>query len=364
MKLHMPVQVYFEKNAVTNHSAELAALGRKALIVTGKHSSRMNGSLSDVQKALTKHGCDWVAFDDIEENPSVETIQKAAQFAVEAGADFVVGVGGGSPMDAAKAVSVLAANPGLISRAQTVLYSKDKLHHLPVAEIPTTSGTGSEVTQYAILTLHDSNTKMGIFQHVFAELAFVDPGYLATSSYRGMVSTCVDALAHLIESYLNTNATVFSRAYALDGMRIWGSVKDRLLSETAYAELTDDDRESFMLASVYGGISIAHTGTSIPHGLSYPITYEMGVAHGKAVGIFLPAYLRVYEDRTAVQTVLDTLGFEDERAFSAYIKTILGDVAVSGKLWKEDVQKLACNPAKLKNYPFQMDEVLLGEFRP
>ena len=121
MMLYMPTKVYQEKKCVENHSRELAALGTSALIVTGKHSSRINGSLEDVKNALEREQIPYTVFDEVEENPSVETVKKAASLGLSAGADFVVGIGGGSPMDAAKAVALLIANP---ERDTDFLYQK------------------------------------------------------------------------------------------------------------------------------------------------------------------------------------------------------------------------------------------------
>lgn len=156
MKLFMPTKVYSEKNCVENHSRELAALGTKALVVTGKHSSRINGSLEDVTKALERENIPYMVYDEIEENPSVETVMKAASLGITEGTDFVIGVGGGSPMDASKAIALMIANP---EHDERLLYTRTQVSPdgpvypaLPVAEIPTTAGTGSEVTPYAILT--------------------------------------------------------------------------------------------------------------------------------------------------------------------------------------------------------------------
>ena len=364
MKLFMPTEVFFEKNAVKNHADKLAELGTKAMILTGKYSSRANGSLTDVTEALESKGITWIVFDEVEENPSVETVSKAAALAVSEKADFFIGIGGGSPMDAAKAVALLAKNPARIQEAREVLYTPGKYESYPLAEVPTTSGTGSEVTQYAILTLHDKNTKKSMSHHVFAKLALVDPEYLKTVSYAGMASTCVDALAHLIESHLNTNATAFSRMYAEEGLRIWGSVKQYLLSEETFRAMPEEAYESFMRASVIAGISIAHTTTSLPHGLSYPVTYEMGVPHGKAVGIFLPGFLQTCEDKEETDRLLDLLGFSDIRAFSEYIHRVLGKVELPEELWERDMKALLENPAKLKNYPYPMNEEKLMQFRP
>lgn len=111
MKLYMPTKVYNEKGCVRQHSQELAALGTKALLVTGKHSSRVNGSLQDVKDALNREQVPYVVFDGIEENPSVATVMRATALGLSEKVDFVIGIGGGSPMDASKAIALMIANP-------------------------------------------------------------------------------------------------------------------------------------------------------------------------------------------------------------------------------------------------------------
>lgn len=111
MRLYMPTKVFFGSGCVLENGAELKALGSRAMIVTGKHSSRINGSLAAVEQALQANRQTYVIFDEIEENPSVETVAVAAGIAVKEQVDFFVAVGGGSPMDASKAISLLAANP-------------------------------------------------------------------------------------------------------------------------------------------------------------------------------------------------------------------------------------------------------------
>ena len=155
MKLYMPTKVYNEKGCVRQHSQELAELGTKALLVTGKHSSRVNGSLQDVEDALNREQVPYVIFDGIEENPSVETVMRATALGLSEKVDFVIGIGGGSPMDASKAIALMIANP---EKKADFLYETDAAvkqaanKALTVAAVPTTAGTGSEVTPYAILT--------------------------------------------------------------------------------------------------------------------------------------------------------------------------------------------------------------------
>ena len=359
MKLFIPTLVYSESGCVKAHSKELAALGTKAMIVTGGNSSKRNGSLSDVEQALSEEGIPYVIYDEVEENPSVETVVRAARMAIKNQADFFIGVGGGSPMDATKAISVLAKNPEKMEYAREALYTKEKLDAYPVAAVPTTCGTGSEVTPYAILTVHEKHTKKRMEPLIFPTLALVDAGYLKTMSKEGLISTAVDALAHLIESYLNTNSNEYNRMYAREGLCIWGSVKDVLQKD---AMPKNEELEELMHASVLAGMAISHTGTSIPHALSYPVTYELQVSHGKAVGIFLPGFLRNYEKQEEVKQIMKLLGFTKLVEFSSYIEEILGRVEIPEELWNSDITELFENPAKLKNYPFTLSREIIDTY--
>ncbi|MDO4633218.1 MAG: iron-containing alcohol dehydrogenase family protein [Eubacteriales bacterium] len=358
--MYMPVKVLWGKGAVAKNREVFVALGSKAMIVTGKHSSRVNGSLQDVTDALDANGQTYVIFDEIEENPSVETVSRAAALAVEEKADFFIGIGGGSPMDASKAIALLARNPEMIADAEKHLYQKQEVPVYPVAAVPTTSGTGSEVTPYAIMTLHSRHTKQSIAYRIFPQVALVDYSYLKTSSRNGMINTCVDALAHMLESYLNTNADEYNRMYAEKGLRLWGSKKEQLAG--AQEEYTEEMYQTFMHASVLAGMAIAHTGTSLPHGLSYPVTYELGVAHGRAVGYFLPGFLKYYGNQEEVQEVLQLLGFENQEAFAGYLNSLLGEKQIPEELWERDRRGLLSNQAKLKNYPFEMTEETLSKY--
>ena len=347
MKLYMPTLVYSEKDCVKNHSKELASLGTKALIVTGRNSSRVNGSLDAAREALSEHGVPYVIFDEIEENPSVETVMKARELGLQEQVDFVLGIGGGSPMDACKAIALMITNP---QADESSLYQSVELPCIPVVAIPTTAGTGSEVTPYAILTLHSERTKRSISHKIFPRLALMDPLYLKTASRDCLVNTAVDALSHLVESYLNTNANSLNRIYSEKGLAIWSEVKEQLRTN----QLTDDDYEKLMNASMLGGMAIAHTGTSLPHGMSYAITYELGVPHGKAVGIFLAGYVACYKNQVEAKQVLKLLGFQSTEEFMQYLKSLLGDVFIDSDLLKRDVEDLLANQAKLANYPFEI----------
>lgn len=349
MLLFMPTKVYSEKGCVKNHGKELASFGTKALIVTGKHSAKANGSLADVTAALEAEKRAYVLFDEIEENPSVETVMKARAFGLQEQVDYVIGIGGGSPLDAAKAISLMIANK---EQTQEVLYQAETLPYLPIVCVPTTCGTGSEVTPYSILTLHEQKTKQSISHKIYPALALMDAKYLKTMSRNGLVNTCVDALAHLLESYLNTNTNELNRMYTKEGLRAWAQFKDHLKNDA----VEDADYEKMMHASMIAGMAITHTGTALPHGLSYPITYELGMPHGRAVGIFLGGYVECYQDRKEAEDAVALLGFDSVAAFRQFMRELLGSPEISEKLLSVSVQAILANPAKLKNYPFTITQ--------
>ena len=352
MNIYTPTLIYSEKNCVRNHSKELAATGKKAMIITGKKSSRVNGSLDDVISVLKEEGRQYIIFDDVEENPSVETVMRARDIGISEGVDYVIGIGGGSPLDACKAIALMIANPQC---RENVLFENVMLRYIPVVTVPTTAGTGSEVTPYSILTIHESRTKKSISHKIYPVLALVDYSYLKTASENVTVNTAVDALAHLVESFLNTNSNDLNRIYSEQGLRLFGKIKDKIKcpDENTYMQLSN--------IAMIAGMAISHTGTSIPHGLSYSVTYELGMSHGKAVGIFLAGYVKMYENRMESSKVLGFLGFRDYDEFSDYLSELLGKVSISEELVKRNVEILFENKAKLKNYPYNVTKKQLEE---
>ncbi|MGN1230517.1 MAG: iron-containing alcohol dehydrogenase, partial [Anaerotignum sp.] len=172
----MPVDTYFGRGCVAAHKDAMAKLGKKAMVVTGRTSAKKNGAQKDITDALDALQIAWVLFDEIGENPDVETVERAAAIAIQEKVEFFIGIGGGSPMDASKAIAVMAAQPEKGTDALWDANSKA----LPIVAVPTTAGTGSEVTQYAIVTLHAKRTKSSIAAHIFATVSYLDPEYMDT----------------------------------------------------------------------------------------------------------------------------------------------------------------------------------------
>lgn len=300
MKLdfYMPTRVISGEGCVKKN-AGLFSLGKKCIIVTGRRSAKASGALDDVLYALGKAGCEYVLFDKIGENPLLSVCAEGGKVAAEFGAKFVVGIGGGSPLDASKAIAAFAANPGI---EPMELYNTEKLNpSLPIIGIPTTAGTGSEVNPYAVITLDESNKKKTFkSEHSYFKYAFIDPKYTCSLGHEYSVSTALDAFCHCIESYLSPKSTDISRMFAVYGARlIWDVLVRGKLSEGEKdaGGFTYLQREALAYAATAGGVAINTTGTGFPHPLGYNLTLELGVPHGKACAVFTGEYIK-YNART------------------------------------------------------------------
>lgn len=351
MHFYMPTKVYSERGCVRRYSQEWATLGKKALIVTGKSSAK-NGALMDVLGALHEHGTAVVVFDETEENPSIEMVMRVRELGLRENVDFVIGIGGGSPMDAAKAIALMLYHK---EKGAEFLYQNGDDEALPVVEVPTTCGTGSEVTPYAILTIHAKRTKSSLPHRIYPAYALADGKYLLEAGRGILVNTAVDALGHFIESYINANATDYSHMLCEYGMKVWSSTKSVLIG----AERTVEDCDRLLLASTIAGMAITHTGTALPHGLSYYLTYENHVPHGRAVGYFLPGYVAA-ADAAMRRKVLELIGFPDQAYFTAFIHRLLGPMQAEPELITRAVEGILANEAKLKNVPFSVTEDILN----
>ncbi len=290
---HLPTRVLFGRGAAT-HNKALLCIGRHALIVTGKKSAKLCGALDDVTAILSAAGIAYTVFDRISENPPLLTCHEGGKAGAEVGADFVIGIGGGSPLDAAKAIAAFAANPGI---DPLDLYDQDKrtAHSLPIVAIPTTAGTGSEVNPYAVITLPDGEHKKTFTcEDSWPRVAIVDPKYTDSLPYGTTVSTALDAFAHALESYLSPKSSVFSEAAALFAAeRIWD-----VLSQYP-SEFTPEMRDDLSVAATAAGMAISVTGTGFPHPLGYSITLLDGVPHGRACAAFAEDYI-TYNEKTPV----------------------------------------------------------------
>ena len=350
MRFFMPTRVYAEKDCVKNHAQEMK-LGAHALIVTGRSSSRSNGSLDDVTAVLEANNTGYTIFDQVEENPSVETVMKARDKGIECGADHVIGIGGGSPLDCAKAAALMIKNP---DRDWQFMYENTKAEHLPVIAVPTTCGTGSEVTAVSVITRHDLRTKGSIRHRIFPALALIDGRYIMSAPWNIIANTAVDALSHLIESGINNNADTYSDMCVFAGLREWGRCREYLDRKKP---LDEEGALMLMNASALAGMSIAQTGTTLPHSLSYPLTYEEHIPHGAAVGVFQANYIS-FADKDRRDAVLSAAGFGSTDELRDAINS-LAPVKADRALLERSAETVLNIPAKLALCPFRVDRSVM-----
>ena len=311
----MPVRLVTGAGCVRAGAGEIAKLGKCCLIVTGKNSAKVCGALQDVTDTLEGNGQKWALFDEIGPNPKLTDCMAAAEMAIASGADFIVGIGGGSPLDAAKCIAVLAANPGL---TQDQLYAFHWANApLKIALVGTTAGTGSEVTKVSVITTPDGRKKSFHHEGIYPALSFGDPCY--TMSLPPMVtrSTMVDVLAHCAESFFSRSANHISQCYAAEGIRLVLGVF-RTMADPLCDTLDYDQREQLYCASIYGGLAINVTGTCFPHTMGYLLTEAFQIPHGTACAVFQRDF---YEYNKAVVPTLgaqflERIGCSEEEYFN------------------------------------------------
>ncbi len=217
---YMPTKVICEEGCVEKHMAEMAGFGGKCLIVTGASSAKKSGAYDDVLSVLRQMGVESFLFDRIMENPTYEILQEARDEYIGEGIGFVIGIGGGSPMDAAKMIAILLNNHELKARDLKV---QGDLGGLPLVVVPTTSGTGSEVTSNSVITDHESGGKGSCKARLFPRVAFLDVRYYMTMPEAVTRSTGADVLSHLLEGYLVKGSTKFSDSLAVMGFDFFKS---------------------------------------------------------------------------------------------------------------------------------------------
>lgn len=321
---HMPTKIYVGQNAVKSN-AEALIQGTKAFIVTGKSSGQLSGAIDDVTSVLSENSIPYLIYDKIENNPTIESVALGGAAAREFGADFIIGIGGGSPLDAAKAIAVYAVNEpvdGSDFELFDIFKGSYKNKPLPMSAIPTTAGTGSEVTPYSILTLHTIHNKKSFSSpDVFYKTAFIDGRYTVNMPLQIARNTAVDAMCHLLEGFTNKRSSPSSDYIALEGLRIIGKHMNSLKN----GDLSIDDCTELLWASSLGGIVISQTGTTVVHSMGYPLTYYKDIPHGMANGLLLVEYLK-HTDTILSQKIsqcLKALDINSLDDLASYLKDIL-----------------------------------------
>ena len=276
-------KIYFGCGALEKYAGEIGLLGKRVLVVTGRHSAKASGLLGRVEKVLSDKGIKFFEFSEVEENPSFRTLETGAMIARKNNCDCVLGIGGGSPMDAAKGIAILAVNDP--PAKQYAGEDKFKNKPLPVMAVPTTAGTGSEITRYAVITDKEENSKKTIASLlIMTAISICDPELTLTLPPRLTASTAMDAISHAIEGYLSNKANPVNDALDLEAIRLAALN----LKEAVKNPQNLEARANMLLASLTAGMALNHTGTILGHSMGYALTLDYGLQHGEANGLIIP----------------------------------------------------------------------------
>jgi alcohol dehydrogenase class IV len=287
-----PGQTHFGFDAAGLAGQEAKALPAKSVFILADPGIILVGLLEPVCESLKAVGIAYTIYDKVIPNPDTESVDAAGAAFRESGADLIIGVGGGSGLDTAKGVRLLAGGPPEASIIEYALFLGDKSrpaprpHEMPpMIAIPTTAGTGSEVTPWAIITDHTRNFKTGYGgPYLIPTVALVDPELTLTLPPLLTAATGLDALSHCIEAYVSTKDNP-----ALDPMILYGiELIGRSLRVAVAQGENYNARREVALASLIGGIGISSKWLGACHSLAHPLSVLADVQHGAANALMLP----------------------------------------------------------------------------
>ncbi len=284
---HNPgTRVRFGPGVLTHLGEEAAPLGRRAMIVTD-HGLRQTGYVERAQASLTGAGVDVVVFDEVHENPTTADVRRVVRFAESHSIDLLIGLGGGSSMDAAKGCNFILTNGGEMKD----YWGKEKASKpmLPLIAIPTTAGTGSECQSFALIADEHTHAKMACGdKKAAARVALLDPELTLTQPKLVTAVTAIDAVSHALESYVSLAATDISRSYARAAFHLMRDALPRITSDPR--DLLG--RARMQLGAAMAGTSIENSMLGAAHSMANPLTAHFGIIHGQAVGACLPTVVR------------------------------------------------------------------------
>lgn len=285
----MPKRVYYGENALESAKDTLAAFGKKALIVTDPMMVKL-GNAKLVTDILEKNNQQFAIYDQITGEPTDVMVDKGLEIYKSEGCDFLIGIGGGSPIDAMKAIGVVAAGEGSID---DYMGKRIRVRTPRMVAIPTTSGTGSEATQFTIITNTEKDIKMLLAgSGVIPDLAIDDPTFTLTAPKSVTAATGLDALCHAAEAYTSRKAQPLTDEFALSAVKKIFDFLPLCYNEgnNVYA------REQMSLAAFEAGVAFNNASVTIIHGMSRPIGALFHVPHGLSNAMLLKACFKYVYD--------------------------------------------------------------------
>jgi alcohol dehydrogenase class IV len=278
-----PTRILTGRGSARNAGAEMHATGARHVLVVSDPFILAGHAARAVLTALSESGLRVTTFDRVDGEPTVRVVDAAHAAAVDAGVNGVVGLGGGSAMDVAKAVAILATHGGPLVRFEGA--DRVPSGRLPLACIATTAGTGSEATRYLIVTDEARDRKMLVSTWAcLPDIAIADPDLTRHVPTRAAVAAGIDAFTHALEAYVSRRAQPLTDGLALTAIRRIVPALPRVV-----ADPTDDDaREAMSTGALEAGIAFANASVALVHGMARPLGARFGVAHGMANAVLLP----------------------------------------------------------------------------
>lgn len=344
-------EAYFGRGAIKQIPDVAKAHGfTKAFIVTDPVLIE-TGTVKKVTDVLDEAGMPYEVFSNVQPNPPVECIKDGVAKFADAGADFLIGLGGGSPQDTCKGIGIVTANPEFADVLSLEGVAATKNPSVPIFGVPTTAGTASETTiNYVITDTANKRKFVAVDPHDIPIVAFVDPDLTDTQPRSLKVATGLDALTHAIEGYITKGACVISDMFHLEAIR--------LISENLRGAVnnTPDGREGMALGQYIAGMGFSNVGLGIVHSMAHGLSALYDTPHGVACAIILPTGLEYNKSVAggryrAIGKAMGVAGIDamsDEEAADATIaavKKLSADVGIptdlKGILKEEDVQFLS-----------------------
>jgi alcohol dehydrogenase len=335
-------RVFFGPGGAAKLEEESRALGAKHALVITDEGIREAGLLDYALEPLRAAGAEVEVYDDVPPEPPIEALEKCFDVYRKQKFDLVVGIGGGSPLDVAKSMSVLLTNDGEVRD-----YLGIDLVPQPGTRsimIPTTAGTGAEATPNAIFSIEEEKVKKAIVSsHVIADVAILDPELTLGLPPKQTAASGVDALTHCLETYVSLNATPISEMFSLEGMRLIS----RSIRSAVHNGRDLEARADMLLGSYYGGVCLAGASAGAIHALSYPLGGRCHVPHGIGNAMLFPHVMEFnfISDLNKFAVIAETLG-EDVDGLSVReaaevsvdaVRTLCEDVGVPTTLRELDL---------------------------
>lgn len=364
---HMPADLRFGRGLADKIGDICKEIGgENVLVVTGTGSTKRSGLLDRVLASLKAAGLGAAVFDKVTQNPLTTTVYEGVELAKAEGCGVILGVGGGSIMDAAKAIAFCTVNAGDVS--DYIFGKKQGAGALPIVLLPTTCGTGSEGNQIAVLTNPETKDKKALYtMQVMPRVSVIDPDVMTTMPKSVLSSVGFDAFTHSLEAYTSKKANPITDAQALLGMQLLADDLPKLVSGEGGAA----EWEAVSLAATLGGMVIGAAGVSAAHGMEHPASGLKNIVHGRGLAALTPPIVERLAPADPVKfarvsVLLGGSGAEDcAESIRRFLKAIdlsvkLSDLGITA----EDVPWMTENCMKisignLKNAPvtFSREEV-------